>query len=181
MPNSLTPWREADPSPRLSDHPLGLPHVDTASARPGSILSGLYRPARSLAHLRFTSRVAPRRARIASQGWTPPGAGLDRLSMFTHLSHLLSPAGLCRRTSTKSYAHGAAHHLPSHSNTPSATAPEPPRRHAPRAQRPLFLSRCTRRRECHYPPRRWRTALAEGQRLGSRAPAARSARTLALF
>jgi len=83
-------------------------------------------------------------------------------------------------------------------NIPSAAAPEPPAvtRHARRPHivpRLIFPPCSSHSRKPSLPTSsalthsnsashcRWRTALAAGQRLGSRAPAARSARTPAVF
>ena len=67
------------------------------------LISGLDRPARSSACLRFASWVAPRHARLGFPGGGfLPGQDLFELSMFTSHSHLLSVAGLCRRTPQRS-------------------------------------------------------------------------------
>ena len=78
------PWPSAQPN---------------ASALHGHRISGLYRPARSLALLRFASWVTPRcaRNRLLGGGLLPRQDLLES-SMFTFLAHLLAPAGLCRRT-----------------------------------------------------------------------------------
>src|SRR4051794_13489688 len=84
------PWPSARPS---------------ASALHGLRISGLNRPARSLALLRFASWVAPRCARNQLLGGgLLPRQDLLELSMSTFLAHLLAPVGLCRRTGRFSWA-----------------------------------------------------------------------------
>ncbi len=91
--------------------------------------------------------------------------------------------------SMKSYAHGAACHPPSQLNTPRRRPQNHLPRHASRQRSRLVLrTRCPLFAALSKPPLptsrvlthstcgphgRWRTALAAGQRLGSRAPAAR--------
>src|SRR6187551_884807 len=50
----------------------------------------------------------------------------DELVEFASPRSALAPKLHTSADSRNSYAHGAAHHFPSHPNTPSATAPEPP-------------------------------------------------------
>src|SRR6187551_89752 len=50
----------------------------------------------------------------------------DELVEFASPRCVLAPRLHASAESTNSYAHGAADHFPSHPNTPSATAPEPP-------------------------------------------------------
>ncbi len=73
------------PRPLLSEHRLGLPPRDTASASSVKTFSGLYRPARSLGPLRFETAVARRPARAGLPGGGLfPGQDLLELSVSTH-------------------------------------------------------------------------------------------------
>lgn len=100
VPNSVTPGIAAAPVPRLSVHRHGLLPVRRGSALAvPSTVSRLNRPARSRGPLRFATRVAPCRARAGLPGGgILPGQDLPTSLMFRSSAHLLTPAGLCRRT-----------------------------------------------------------------------------------
>ena len=73
------------PRPLLSEHRLGLPPRDTASASSVKTFSGLYRPARSLGPLRFETTVTRRPARVdLPRGGLLPGQDSLDWSMTTH-------------------------------------------------------------------------------------------------
>ena len=81
-----TPGGEALPHPRFSGRLHGLPPAPMTSALPNSTVSGLYRPARARAPLRFATWVTPRPAR---GGFPAVGSSQGRTCSI-HWCHLLS-------------------------------------------------------------------------------------------